>query len=116
MDKEQVIAILDNPTEYSTADRKTAAMKAIAILDGIAEKEESEQPHYHFVMFGSEGLEGYIAVRSEKEISDNTLKSMELRARINSQRKISGYAFKANMKVDPEMITKDLLSRAVKIF
>lgn len=116
MEKDKIMDILEDPMAFSNAERQEAAKGAIAILDGIAEKEKSEQPHYHFVMYGNEGLEGYVAVRSEKEISNSTLKSMELRARMNSHRNISGYAFKANMKVDPDMINEELLTRAVRIF
>ena len=75
------------------------------------------QPYYHFVMFGNEGLEGYQVVRSENKISADTLNAMELRARFNSQRNIRGYAFKTEISIDPKSITKDFLeTHAIKIF
>lgn len=113
MDKKQMMEILDNPHNYSAKDRKKAAKSAIELLDNIA---ENDQPYYHFVMFGNEGLEGYKVVRSESEISIDTLNNMGLRARMNGHRNISVYAFKANSKIEPEFITKELLKKAEKIF
>lgn len=116
MDKKQVMAILDNPLKYSTEDRKEAAQLAIKILDDTAEKEELGRPYYHFIMYGNEGLEGYLVVRDVEGIWNKTLRNMELRARMNSQRDISGYAFKTDVKVGPEMITPDVLAQAKKLF
>lgn len=72
---------------------------------------------YHFVMYGNEGLEGYTVVESIAEISSQTIANMELRARYNSQRNISGYAFKADVQIPPECIDQDFLTeKAIKIF
>lgn len=77
-----------------------------------------DKPFYHFVMIGSEGVEGYRIARDEAEITPEFLTTMEFRARMNSQRNVHGWAFAFPSKVPADKITEELLKnlKATEIF
>ena len=74
-------------------------------------KSAGEELYYHFIMFGSEGCEGYRVVEDPEEISGSAIESMRLRARFNSHRDVKVYAFSLGQKIPMKAITKELLEK-----
>lgn len=78
-----------------------------------------KRDYYHFIMFGSEGLEGYCVAEDPDHLGDGMIEGMKLRARFNSHRNINVYAFKADIKISEDLITEKFLSETkgiIKLF
>jgi len=88
------------------------------ILKELGPFKEDKRSFYHFVMFGSEGVEGYKVVRDETEMANGDIMAMKLRARFNSHRNIEVHAFKSDVLIPSECITKKFLKsiKTVKLY
>ncbi len=76
----------------------------------LFESEDTEEiTHYHFIMIGNEGVEGYRVVNSREDIKGGDIEIMSLRARFNPRRNIECYAFKDGIKHEADDITKEFL-------
>lgn len=74
-------------------------------------KEEGEKIFYHFVMYGSEGLEGYVVDTDPENITGQMINRMCLRARFNAHRSVGVYAFSANQHIPEKCINKAFLKK-----
>ena len=77
---------------------------------------DKSEKYMYVVMYGNEGCEGLKEIKEQKDL--NCLMSMELRARINSQRDISIYAFSSEIEFDFDDITEKLLQneKVIKVY
>jgi len=77
--------------------------------------DKKNEPFYiHIVMYGDEGLEGYMVTQNIEEL--DKVNSMILRARFNSHRNIKVYGFTSSSPIDPDDINMELLSnKKVKV-
>lgn len=61
----------------------------------------------YVVMYGNEGCEGFLEIKTKKDL--NCLPSMEMRARYNSQRNVGVYVFSSECELVPDDISFILL-------
>ena len=69
---------------------------------------EDNVPYIHLIMYGNEGLEGYLVTKDKEKLS--VYHQMELRARLNSHRDIGVYGFTCDFIVAEDDINMELLN------
>jgi hypothetical protein len=73
----------------------------------VEERQNDSLPYIHLIMYGNEGLEGYLVTKDVDKLS--VIHRMELRARFNTHRNIGVYGFLSNFIVKQDDINEELL-------
>jgi hypothetical protein len=94
------MASLINENELSDADRKR-----LSALRNSQPPDDDDTLYYGIAAWGTEGLDMFMQSTNIDDIVPRVA-HMELRARFNSQRRITGYAFSSYTKLDWEVAEK----------